>query len=127
VSSGLIVIGLITRLAKWPSRDGRRLKPRSAGIRGTRTVLPNSIAGRGSARHNVDPAPDRRQHGPRHFEQGPLSESLVIAADRKQARVIMRYCTGLLRSVPMLSQIVLSERSEAFDLCHAHWLRCRTW
>ena len=30
---------------------------------------------------------------------------MVIAADRKQARTILRYCTGLLREVPMLATL----------------------
>ena len=41
---------------------------------------------------------------------------MVIAADRKQARVIMRYVKGLLQSVPMLAQTIEGERQEAIDL-----------
>ena len=41
---------------------------------------------------------------------------MVIAADRRQARVIMRYVTGLLRSVPMLAQLIESETQERVDL-----------
>ena len=33
---------------------------------------------------------------------GEVGTIMIIAADRKQARVIMRYCLGLLKSVPML-------------------------
>src|SRR5262249_23678161 len=36
----------------------------------------------------------------------------------RQARVIMRYCLGLLRSVPMLTRLIESERAEAIDLQH---------
>jgi hypothetical protein len=41
---------------------------------------------------------------------------MVIAADRKQARVIMRYVKGLLKLVPMLRALVEAERAESIDL-----------
>jgi hypothetical protein len=41
---------------------------------------------------------------------------MVIAADRKQARVIMRYCLGLLKSVPMLRQLIEGEMRESISL-----------
>ena len=41
---------------------------------------------------------------------------MVIAADSKQARTIMRYCLGLLREVPMLAQLIESETQESIDL-----------
>jgi hypothetical protein len=41
---------------------------------------------------------------------------MVIAADRKQARVIMRYVLGLLKGVPMLRQLIEAERTEGVDL-----------
>jgi hypothetical protein len=41
---------------------------------------------------------------------------MIIAADRKQARVIMRYVVGLLQSVPMLSGIIESEAQESVSL-----------
>ena len=40
----------------------------------------------------------------------------IIAADRKQARTIMRYVRGLLRMVPMLAQTIEAERVESIDL-----------
>ena len=46
-------------------------------------------------------------------ERGTL---MVIAADRRQARVIMRYITGLLESVPMLSGLIQKKRAESIDL-----------
>ena len=39
---------------------------------------------------------------------GERATIMVIAADRRQARVIMRYVRGLLRSVPMLKQLIES-------------------
>ena len=35
---------------------------------------------------------------------------MIVAADRKQARVTMRYCKGLLASVPMLAQLIQRDR-----------------
>lgn len=53
-----------------------------------------------------------------HLQPGERATVLVIAADRKQARVIMRYVRGLLTGVPMLAQLIERETTEAFDLAH---------
>src|SRR4051794_13304069 len=45
---------------------------------------------------------------------GEVGTIMVIAADRKQARTIMRYVRGLL-SVPILAKLVIRETAEAFD------------
>ena len=41
---------------------------------------------------------------------------MVVAADRRQARTIMRYCLGLLKSVPMLAQLIEGETRESVSL-----------
>jgi hypothetical protein len=41
---------------------------------------------------------------------------MILAADRRQARTIMRYCLGLLKAVPMLRQIVVGETRETISL-----------
>ena len=41
---------------------------------------------------------------------------MIVAADRKQSRVILRYIKGILSSVPMLAQTVEAERAEAVEL-----------
>ena len=41
---------------------------------------------------------------------------MLIAQDRKQARVLVRYIKGLLHSVPMLRALIDSERAEQIDL-----------
>lgn len=46
-------------------------------------------------------------------ERGVL---MVIATDRKQARVIMRYVLALIEHVPMLKRMVLRQDSESIDL-----------
>ena len=51
-----------------------------------------------------------------HLQQGEVGTIMVVAADRRQARVIMRYCLGLLRSVPMLAQLIESETRESIGL-----------
>jgi hypothetical protein len=40
----------------------------------------------------------------------------IIAADRRQARVIFRYVAALLRNVPMLAQLIERETAEQLDL-----------
>jgi hypothetical protein len=47
---------------------------------------------------------------------GERATVMIVAADRRQARVIMRYCRGLLKAVPMLEQVIESETREGIDL-----------
>jgi hypothetical protein len=47
---------------------------------------------------------------------GERATIMVIAADRKQARVIIRYIRALLNDVPMLKRLVQNETAESFDL-----------
>jgi hypothetical protein len=47
---------------------------------------------------------------------GEIATCMVIAADRKQSRVIMRYICGLLKSVPMLRQLIEGETQESVSL-----------
>ena len=47
---------------------------------------------------------------------GEIATVMVVAADRRQARVIMRYCLGLLKSVPMLEQLIERETAETITL-----------
>lgn len=44
---------------------------------------------------------------------GEVATCMVIASDRKQARSVMRYISGLVSENPMLSRMVVSENSEA--------------
>jgi hypothetical protein len=41
---------------------------------------------------------------------------MIVAADRRQARVILRYVRGLLKAVPMLAQTIEGETRESIDL-----------
>ena len=47
---------------------------------------------------------------------GERGTIMVIATDRKQARVIMRYLTALLNTVPMLAEMIERQDSESIDL-----------
>src|SRR5262245_61606276 len=51
-----------------------------------------------------------------HLAPGERATVMVIAADRKQARTIIRYCKGLLQSVPMLASTVEGETADSVQL-----------
>jgi hypothetical protein len=51
-----------------------------------------------------------------HLGPGERGVIMVIATDRKQARVIMRYVTAMVRSVPMLEMMILRQDAESVDL-----------
>lgn len=50
------------------------------------------------------------------LQPGERATILILAADRKQARVILRYVQGLLHGIPMLSRMIERETAEGFDL-----------
>ena len=51
-----------------------------------------------------------------YLAAGERATIMILAADRRQARTIMRYILGLLRSVPMLARTIENERAESIDL-----------
>ena len=51
-----------------------------------------------------------------HLTPGERGTVMIVAADRKQARVILRYIRGLLTGVPMLARLIERETAESFDL-----------
>ena len=51
-----------------------------------------------------------------HLAPGERATVLIIATDRRQARVIFRYIRALLTDVPMLARMIKREASESFDL-----------
>jgi hypothetical protein len=53
-----------------------------------------------------------------HLGPGERATIMVIATDRKQARVIFRYIKGLL-SIPILAPLMEREAAEAIDLSNA--------
>jgi hypothetical protein len=50
------------------------------------------------------------------FAPGEVGTIMILAQDRRQARVIMRYCIGLLKAVPMLAPLIESETRETITL-----------
>lgn len=50
------------------------------------------------------------------LSKGEVATTMVIAADRKQARSVFRYIKGLVDSCPMLKQMVLRENTESLEL-----------
>jgi len=51
-----------------------------------------------------------------HLAPGERATVLVIACDRRQARVIFRYIRALLTEVPMLAHLIERETMDSFDL-----------
>jgi hypothetical protein len=47
---------------------------------------------------------------------GEVGTVMIIARDRRQARVIKRFITGLLRGTPMLRQVIEGETQETIEL-----------
>lgn len=54
-----------------------------------------------------------------YLAPGERGTVFVIATDRKQARIILRYIRALLTQVPMLSRLVMREWAEGFDLSNS--------
>jgi hypothetical protein len=47
---------------------------------------------------------------------GEYATVLVVAADRRQARIILGYIGGMLRGIPMLARMMAAETKESFEL-----------
>jgi hypothetical protein len=54
-----------------------------------------------------------------HLAPGERAVVLVVAVDRRQARVIFRYIRALLSNVPMLTKLIERETAESFDLTNS--------
>jgi hypothetical protein len=51
-----------------------------------------------------------------YLQRGERATVMIIAADRRQARIILRYVAGLLYGSPMLKKLIERETSDTFDL-----------
>jgi hypothetical protein len=51
-----------------------------------------------------------------HLGPGEVGTVMIIAKDRRQARVIKRYIVGLIKEVPMLRRVLLDETAEIVTL-----------
>jgi phage terminase large subunit-like protein len=60
------------------------------------------------------------------LSRGERGVFMIIAADRKQARVVKRYVSGLLHSVPMLSALVAHETQDAITLTNGLTIEIHT-
>ncbi len=61
-----------------------------------------------------------------HLGPGERATVMVIATDRKQARVITRYVRGLIFGAPMLARMVERETAESIDLDNAASVEVQT-
>lgn len=66
-----------------------------------------------------------RDHRP-HLAAGEVATVAVIAADRRQARVVLRYILGLLRAVPALAALIEGETAESVTLSKAVMIEVHT-
>lgn len=62
----------------------------------------------------------------RHLAPGERATVMVLATDRRQARVIMRYVTALLEGVPMLRRLVERTGMESIDLSNSVTIEVHT-
>jgi hypothetical protein len=77
------------------------------------------LAGRGSGKSSGFCAPLACYFASREYPNRAPGESIyvgVFAPDRKQAGVTFRYVSGLLRSVPELAALIVSESKESIEL-----------
>jgi hypothetical protein len=61
-----------------------------------------------------------------HLAPGERATVMVIATDRKQARVIFRYIRALLTRVPLLARMIERKTVEAFDLSNSVSIEVQT-
>ena len=57
---------------------------------------------------------------------GEVGTIMVLATDRKQARVIMRYISGLLAGSPMLEAMVINRTTEGLELSNRTMIEVHT-
>jgi hypothetical protein len=62
----------------------------------------------------------------RYLSPGELGTVMVLAKDRRQARVIFRYCRALLTRVPALKQMIERETAEEIELNNSIGLEIHT-
>lgn len=61
-----------------------------------------------------------------YLAPGEWATVMVIASDRKQARVIFRYIRSLLKNVPMLEDMIVRETAEVFELSNGISIEVQT-
>jgi len=53
-----------------------------------------------------------------HLAPGEVATVMVLAADRKQARSVFRYISGLMNANPMLARLIVKESAETLELAN---------
>lgn len=61
-----------------------------------------------------------------YLQPGERATVMILAADRRQARVIMRYVVGLLHGVAMLERMIEAEAAESIDLTNRTTIEIHT-
>ena len=51
-----------------------------------------------------------------HLKKGETGVIMVIASDRRQARIVMDYIAGIISSVPLLARMIEKQTTEALTL-----------
>ncbi|MGJ7459446.1 hypothetical protein [Halomonas sp. RA08-2] len=103
-------------LAAWQDLTGREEAPTGAadefwlvvGRRGGKSQAAALLAVFEAAFHDYT---DR-------LSPGEVATVMVLAADRKQARSVFRYISGLLHSNPMLERLIVREDKESLELAN---------
>jgi hypothetical protein len=102
------------QLVIYRACTGRALTPRKAAQRGY------VIAGRGSGKTLLSAGIVVMTAASRDWTAimgpGELVTAAIVAPDRRQARVAMRYIRGLLRQSPMLEKLIVNETKESIEL-----------
>jgi hypothetical protein len=101
-------------LATYQARTGRQTAPTrpfreawvAAGVRSGKSFVASLIAVYLACFRDYDP----------FLARGERAMVLVLAADRSQAQVVLRYVKGFISSVPLLARLVQAERAESIDL-----------
>ena len=61
-----------------------------------------------------------------HLSRGEKGLVLLLASDRRQAKILLDYCEGVLRSTPMLSQLIKERTREEIALTTGISIEVRT-
>jgi len=111
----LETFGALTSRATWPTARAREVWI-PAGRRGGKTRAMALLAVHRACFCDYGP----------HLAPGERATVMLLASDRTQARVAMRYVRGLLYAVPMLAKLVERESAESIDLTNGVTIEIHT-
>ena len=58
----------------------------------------------------------------KHLSPGERAVILIVAADREQAKIVKRYCSGILEHSPLLKQFVTVDNADSLEPINGSWL-----